>query len=323
MDDSQRATTWALWACRITATPASPKHAAEDATAAQDAYHAEVSALPANTRIVHRDDPDYPSALLDLRAPPTFLYIRGILYEQPSLAMIGTRDPDPEGVRIAARLAAAAATSGLTVISGGARGIDATCHQACLDHDGPTIAVLPSSVDAPSPAQNRALFEHIVQKGGALISEYPLATPTRKHFFARRNALIAALGQRLLVIRARQTGGSMLTVTAARELGRPIYVVPGSPEDPTSAGCNELLRQQATPVWLPEHLGLQPRPKMTGPNSNAHLQLLRALDQLGVATEDELSDITGITSAQVAMLSLELQLANFVFREGPSLRRTP
>ncbi len=305
---------WALWRSRLRAL--SQRQAPADCV---EAYENELSSLPDQTLLIHKHDPEYPDALNDLTTPPEFIYWRGPLPPSQRIGMVGTRDPDHEGVRIARRLASDLVRAGCCVVSGGARGIDTASHQGAIDAGGSTIVVLPSALDKPSPRSNEALFDTVLERGGALVSEYPLLTPVRKHFFARRNSLIAALSQQLIVVRARATGGSHLTVDAARRLGRPVFAVPGSPDDPSSAGCLALIREGETCAWAVEHLGL------TSQGTTARLQpevqaVYDALIKQSGCTFDELSARLQMSVSAITRSLLELELSGLMVRHGPTMQ---
>lgn len=314
MAKDQRAKEWAQWRSRLRAL--SERQQPADWV---EAYEAELAALPDKTRILHHQDPEYPDAFRDLTSPPEFIYWQGSPIPDQRIGMIGTREPDHEGNRIARRLASDLARAGTCVVSGGARGIDAACHQGAIDAGGNTIVVLPSALDKPSPRSNAALFQTILERGGALISEYPLMTPVRKHFFARRNALIAALSEKLVVVRARASGGSHLTVDAARRLGRPIFAVPGSPDDPSAAGCLALIRAGDTCAWSVEHLGLASQ--RSKPRLEPEVQLVyESLTLQNGCTFDELSRNLNISVSAITRALLELELSGLMVRHGPTMR---
>lgn len=216
----------------------------------EDAYAREVAALGPNGQLLAIGDPRYPRQLLDLRYPPVFLYLRGNLSGlsfDDTVAVVGSRAVQCAQAGLTRRIAGDLAGEGVATVSGGALGVDAAAHLGCLDAGAPTIAVLAGGVDRPSPRRNAAIFERIVNQG-ALISEYPLGVKPRAYHFQRRNELIAALSRATVVVRAGLTSGTMLTARAAAEIGRPICAVPGDPDEPLAAGCNQLLVEGAACV---------------------------------------------------------------------------
>lgn len=178
----------------------------------------------------------------------------------PRVAVVGTREPAPEGVRVCTKIVRELAAAGVAIISGGAIGIDTIAHETALACGAPTVAILPSGFDHLTPARNRALFARIADGGGALVSEYPLGVRVRRYHFRRRNELIATYADALLVVRSRSTGGTMISAAAARRYGTPLFAIPGSPEDATAEGCNALIHTGAAAITsasqLLEALGL-------------------------------------------------------------------
>lgn len=206
----------------------------------EDAYARELDLLGADGQLLAIGEPAYPRELLDLRYPPLFLYVRGSLARGSQVALVGSRRVQYAQAALAQQIAGDLARAGVMTVSGGALGVDAAAHLGCLEAGAASIAVLAGGVERPTPRRNAALFERMVEHG-ALISEYPLGVVPRPYHFQRRNELIAALSQATVVIRAGLQSGTMLTARAAAELGRPICAVPGAPDEPLAAGCNQLL----------------------------------------------------------------------------------
>ncbi len=191
-------------------------------------------------------DPNWPVGVDQAPRPPAFLLVRGIWPpgDAPKLAMVGSRHASEYGRRHARELSAAWARAGGTVVSGGAAGIDAVSHQACLDAGGYTLAILGSGLRSPYPAIHRNLFERIMGQG-ALLSEYPAAFPTAAYRFPERNRLVAALSDLVLVVQCREESGALHTARFAKQMGRELLVLPGPVDDPACAGSNRLLTQGA------------------------------------------------------------------------------
>lgn len=193
----------------------------------------------------------YPNILKEIYEPPTVLYVRGRLEaEQAGVAMVGSRRCTSYGEAVARDLAEQLAAAGLTVVSGGARGIDTFSHLGALKsmregRGGSTVAVLGCGVDVAYPAGNRRLFREIVESGGALVSEYAPGTKPLPAFFPARNRIIAGLAQGTLVVEAAHRSGSLITAELALSSGREVYAVPGSIYAPMSEGCHRLLQQGA------------------------------------------------------------------------------
>ncbi|MEQ8964591.1 MAG: DNA-processing protein DprA [Azospirillaceae bacterium] len=198
-------------------------------------------------RLIAWCEPDYPDALAAAEDAPPVLSVRGHahLLGRPVVGMVGARNASANGRRFAAQLAGELGQAGLVVASGLARGIDAAAHEGALATG--TVAALAGGVDIAYPPENAALQDSIAE-AGALIAESPLGTrPTARHF-PRRNRLIAGLSLGVVVVEAAPRSGSLITARMAGEYGREVFAVPGSPLDPRTRGCNELIRSGATLV---------------------------------------------------------------------------
>ncbi|HEX9306619.1 MAG TPA: DNA-processing protein DprA [Anaeromyxobacter sp.] len=193
-------------------------------------------------RTLRPGDGHYPEALAQIAERPDVLRLRGSLGDRRCVALVGSRHPDEYGEDLARELAAGVARAGLSIVSGGALGIDAIAHEAALDAGGHTIAVLGTGVDVVYPASHRALFERIVEAGGALVSELPDGTPGLPHHFPRRNRIVSGLSEAVVVVRAGERSGALITAAWARTQGVPVLAVPGDVRDPLSAGTTALLR---------------------------------------------------------------------------------
>lgn len=196
--------------------------------------------------IIQCDDLSYPSLLREIHQPPSMLYIKGnlALLQQPQLAMVGTRQPTAEGRRAAYTFARELTTSGLTITSGLAIGIDTACHQGALAA-GSTIAVLGSGLNCVYPRSNQKLAEQIIAANGCLISEFSPDTPPRTYHFPRRNRIISGLSLGVFVIEATQHSGSLITARHSLEQNRDIFALPSSPLNPQAKGCHQLIKEGA------------------------------------------------------------------------------
>ncbi|MBT5489170.1 MAG: DNA-protecting protein DprA, partial [Halieaceae bacterium] len=211
-------------------------------------------------------DPFYPPLLAECGDRPPFLFVQGDLdsLRSSTLSVVGTRKPSLDGQRAATDLTHAAVALGLTVVSGLALGIDGVAHQAALSAKGNTIAVLPSGLDQIYPSRHRRLAANIAESG-AVVSEFPLGTPPRKHHFHRRNRTLSGFSQATLVIEAGRPSGTLITASAAADQGRDVMTLPWSIYHPEGAGCRYLLDAGAMLIQSPEDL--------------AHCLDLRAPDQ--------------------------------------------
>ncbi len=194
------------------------------------------------------DDDLYPLMLRSIPDPPSVLFVRGTLEPRDlnGFAIVGSRKCSYYGREQAERFGALLAGSGMTVVSGGARGTDSAAHRGALSHPhGRTIAVLGSGVDVPYPPENAALFDQIATRG-AVVSEYPLGTPPLADNFPRRNRIIAGLSRGVLVTEAAERSGALITARQAGEdHGRPVFAMPGRVDNPMSAGPHQLIRDGA------------------------------------------------------------------------------
>lgn len=287
--------------------------------------------------VLHLADTDYPPALLDTEDPPLMLYLLGqVRLPWPrAIAVVGSRNPTPQGQANAQLFARSLAQAGLTVVSGLALGIDGAAHEGALEGAAPdqmaTIAVVGTGLDSVYPRQHEALAEQIAQRG-LIVSEYPLGTAPLSANFPRRNRIISGLSEGTLVVEAAVRSGSLITARMATEQGKDVFAIPGSIHSPQSRGCHELLRQGAKLVQSAQDVleelrpafarmavpAGQPEPIPTG----APGRLLQALgyDPVGL---DSLVARTGTSTAELQALLLELELSGHVSRlPGGLFQRT-
>ena len=191
-------------------------------------------------------DSGYPECLTHLADPPPVLFLRGDegLLERPGVAVVGARRATHRGREVARRLGAGLASRGVTVVSGLALGVDGAAHAGALAAGGPTTAVLGGGADRASPRSHDALFRRILAEG-LVVSEFLPGTPPRPHHFPRRNRIVAALAQAVVVVEAGDRSGALITVDHALDLGRDVWAVPGPIHTPSCAGTNQLLTEGA------------------------------------------------------------------------------
>ncbi len=199
-----------------------------------------------NIRVLLSNDPAYPSRLREIPDAPAVLFYQGNveLLSGPQLAMVGSRNASPSGLRTAQAFAAEFARTGLTITSGLASGIDTAAHRGALQEIGGTIAVVATGLDEVYPKTNRGMAEKIGLEG-CMISEYSPMTPARREQFPQRNRIISGLSLGVLVVEADTRSGSLITARLAGEQGREVFAIPGSIHQPTSRGCHQLIRQGA------------------------------------------------------------------------------
>src|SRR5215468_4320149 len=225
-----------------------PPEVADDLLSRKSAERAEHEwhrAAELGVEIVDIQDPAYPAFLREIFDPPIVLYIRGKKWnaELPQVAVVGTRRPTGYGLNCAERLAEDLAARGLAVTSGLARGLDAAAHRGAL-RAGTTYAVFGSGLDFVYPKENRGLAD-LVEKNGAVISEFPLGTPPSPQNFPIRNRIIAGMSLGVVVVEAAEYSGSLITVRLGLEAGREIFAVPGNITSAQSFGPHALIRQGA------------------------------------------------------------------------------
>ncbi|MDA2936055.1 DNA-processing protein DprA [Patescibacteria group bacterium AH-259-L05] len=201
-------------------------------------------------------DKNYPPLLKEIPDPPQELYIWGVLKQKEKypLAVVGTRKVSNYGKQVTLELVTELVKQGLTIISGLALGVDGISHQAALDANGRTIAVLGSGFNHLYPQKHTKLAHDIVKSGGAVITEYPPDTKPTQKTFPVRNRIIAGLALGVLVIEAPMRSGALITARHALEQNRDVFAVPGSIYNKNSAGTNNLIKMGAKPVTKAEDI---------------------------------------------------------------------
>lgn len=207
----------------------------------RDAVHA------AGAKLIARTDPAYPKLLQHIPDPPPLLWVRGELKREDALGlgMVGSRKCSHYGREQADRFAAQCAAAGLTIISGGAYGIDIASHRATLRVKGRTIAVIGSGLGVPYPKDHVPVFDQIVSEGrGAVVSELPMSIGPKPENFPRRNRIISGMALGVLVVEAAQRSGALITARlCVEEHGRECMAIPGRIDAPASAGCHKIIRE--------------------------------------------------------------------------------
>jgi DNA processing protein len=200
-------------------------------------------------RVLIFDDPEYPALLRHIPEPAPVLFAVGAssLLERPAVAIVGSRDHTPYGGEVARALAWAAASAGLVVVSGMARGLDAVAHDAALDAGGGTIGVLGNGLGVVYPAANGRLYRRVAERG-LLLTEFPPGEKPTAGSFPRRNRLISGLARVTVVVEAAEGSGALITAASALEQGKDVMAVPGNITSPCSVGANRLIRDGAEPL---------------------------------------------------------------------------
>jgi DNA processing protein len=285
---------------------------------------------PDQRAIVTLGDEDYPDSLLQTEDPPCLLYAMGRigqlqqLQAAQALAMVGSRNPTPQGRLNAQAFAQSLAASGLTIVSGLALGVDGAAHEGALDGASSgqlaTIAVVGTGLDRVYPKQHLALA-HRVAEHGLILSEYPLGTPPLNANFPRRNRIISGLSQGTLVVEAALESGSLITARQALEQGREVFAIPGSIHSPQSKGCHALIRQGAKLVEsaqdvleelrVPDPFAQVPLALDSTPPDDGGLLSLLGHDPVGL---DALQTRSGLATARLQAELLDLELEGQVER---------
>jgi DNA processing protein len=191
------------------------------------------------------DDGVYPPLLREIYDPPITLYVKGAwleCLEQPCVAIVGSRRCSTYGQNAASMLARDLAQRGVTIVSGFARGIDAAAHRGAIEGGGRTVAVLGTGIDQVYPRDHKKLAEEVLAAAGAIVSQFPLATPPVSENFPYRNRIISGLSLGVIVVEAAENSGSLITARLAIEQNREVFAVPGNITSRNSFGTNYLIK---------------------------------------------------------------------------------
>ncbi|MEK7443161.1 MAG: DNA-processing protein DprA [Chloroflexota bacterium] len=283
----------------------------------------------ANARMICWDDDDYPKRLREIDNAPPVLYVRGNLVEKDdwAVAIVGTRRATSYGKEVTRELATALAASGVTIVSGLARGIDAAAHVAALEAGGRTLAVLGSGLDIIYPAEHQTLAEKIIDHG-ALISDYPLGTPPDANNFPPRNRIISGLSLGAVIVEAGEESGALITADFAVEQGREVFAVPGSVFNRNSLGPNRLIQNGAKLITSAEDVLEELNLRMASHHAEAREQLSlldsaddaerKILSQLSAEPlhADELSVAMSLPIATISSMLAMMELKGMVRQVG-------
>ena len=282
-----------------------------------------------HNHLVTLADSEYPKSLLEIADPPPFLYAKGnlALLNQPSIAVVGSRNASVQGEKNAEAFSHDLCGYGLCIVSGLALGIDGAAHRGALKANGATIAVVGTGLDIVYPAKHRELA-HQIAEHGLIISEFALGTPSRPQNFPKRNHIISGLSLGCLVVEANLQSGSQITARLAAEQGREIFAIPGSIHSPMSKGCHQLIKQGAKLVDCLQDIveelkldqSLTKTPSAQNPNAESDQisntpsnQLLNSMGFEPITLE-HLVSISGLTVSEVSsmlmLLELELKVAS-------------
>jgi DNA processing protein len=268
-------------------------------------------------------DPAYPAALTTIPDPPFVLWMRGSagVLSTPAVALVGARAASPYALNVAERLAADLSASGLTIVSGLARGVDAAAHRGALRAGGRTVGVLGSGIDVIYPREHEPLARDMETNGGVATELVP-GTPPRRRFFPLRNRIISGLTRAVIVVEAGEKSGSLITARCALDHGRDVLAVPGNVLSGRNRGAHALLRDGATIVETADdvlaELGLSrfsheisaPRP------DRARDPVLECLIPGESSDLDEIAGRSGLSPSRLLPRLFELELQGAVVRVG-------
>ncbi len=300
-----------------------------------DLAREEMRLAQANAVFITARDEGYPRLLKEINDPPIGLYRKGgYLFEQPCVAVVGSRRTTLYGQATAKKLAGELARLGFCVVSGLARGIDTAAHEGALAAGGKTAAVLGCGLDIVYPPENLDLYRRIAETG-AVLSEFPFGRKADKQTFPMRNRVVTGICEAVVVVESDVSGGAMITARFAGEQGRLIFAVPGRIDQPTSAGCHQLIRDGATLLTSVDDIlnelsyldGLRPQAIATPGEGSVLEQLLPQLGEearrvyecfrggsiLGI---DALVDATSLGASAISAALMMLELKKLVTKRA-------
>jgi len=260
------------------------------------------------------EDDNYPSILKEIEYPPVFLFVRGQLpFPHKSMAVVGTRKMTPYGDAVTTKFVSDLVLNDFVIVSGLAYGVDACAHQTTLNHKGITVAVLGSGVDRITPTSNYRLAQNIISSGGAVISEYPFASPPLKHHFPQRNRIIAGLSCGVLVTEGGERSGALITAGYANSSNREVFAVPNAITHSLLSGTNKLIKNSE--AKLVESIGdILNEYRMVSATNVSTLQFTKTekiiLDILSHESKsiDDLAMITVYNVSKLSEVLIRLQL---------------
>ncbi len=229
-------------------------------------------------RILLYSDMDFPQELHNIPNPPFLLYVRGnIVSEGINIGMVGSRQATPYGEQIVKSFIPKLVRAGISIVSGGALGIDGLSHETALQYQGHTIVVLGSGIDRPYPRSHEPLFERVIRSGGAVVSQFPIGMEAAPYTFPQRNEIIAGLSRGLIVVEAKEKSGSLITAQLALEMGKDVFAIPSDISRRNSLGANRLIQNASAKLLLsPDDIlneyGLSLATSVAVPNSENSLE---------------------------------------------------
>jgi DNA processing protein len=277
-------------------------------------------------------DSAYPRLLKEIHDPPIGLYRKGSYdFEQPCVAIVGSRRTTLYGTTLARKFAAELVRLGFCVVSGLARGIDTAAHEGALEAGGKTVAVVSTGIDIIYPSENLRLYRRIAESG-AVLSEFPFGRKADRQTFAMRNRIVSGMSEAIIVVESDVDGGAMITAKFAGEQGRLLFAVPGRIDQSTSAGCHQLIRDGATLLTSIDDLlgelsyldGLRPAAiGSPAPRATVLEQVTAQLDEPprlvleqfrggGILGVDAIAELTRFAAPEVSAALMMLELKKLV-----------
>ncbi|MCL2085747.1 DNA-processing protein DprA [Candidatus Saccharibacteria bacterium] len=265
--------------------------------------------------------------LQNIAKPPSVLRYLGALPSErtPTVAIVGARKPTAYGEEMTLKFAFELAKCGIIIVSGLALGIDALAHKGALDAGGITIAVLGNGLPTIYPSRHQSLARRILDNGGAILSEYPENSPAWPSNFLERNRIVSGLSDAVLVIEAAERSGTLSTAAHALEQGRTIFALPGHITSPLSTGCNNLLKQGATPATSVDDIlhALKIMPEQSAKSLNTKSRpttdpesLIFAKLEEGLTDGDEIMKSLSLPASDFAVAITMLEIGDFVVSLG-------
>lgn len=276
-------------------------------------------------KVITVKNKEYPELLKQIYDPPAILYVKGNLAEalKYPLAVVGSRKVSSYGIRAINDIVGSLARSGVNIISGMAFGVDTAAHETAISNGAKTVAVLASGIDAKNISSRKQIAEKIIANG-AIISEYPVGKPAKKHQFPLRNRIVAGLAPAVLVIEAAEKSGAMITPRLALENNRDVFAIPGSIYSPGSKGTNNLIKQGAKTITDPqdilEEFGLTKSPECINNKniiraSGEESDILSAL-KIEPLHLDEIARITKNSASKISSLLMVMEMKGTVKNLG-------
>ena len=289
-----------------------------------DQYEQQVAA--SGVQVMTWESADYPELLREIPAAPPLIFVRGQLepVDRWAVAVVGTRRLTAYGRQVTRDLVAGLAHSGITIVSGLARGIDGVAHRTALEEGGRTIAVMACGIDKVYPPEHRDLAHEIVAGRGAIVTDYPFGSNPESGHFPARNRLISGLSLGVVIIEAGEKSGALITSRFALEQNREVFAVPGNIHSPVSLGTNRLIQQGAKLVMRTEDILEELNLKMAAEQAVAQIILPESAEEAELIAHlsaqplhvDELGRLAGMPSSLVSATLTMMELKGMVQQVG-------